>query len=354
MKGLVLCAGKGTRLRPLTHTGAKHLIPVANKPILFHVVEDLIEAGITQIGLVVSPDHADIAEAVGKGERWGGNVSYVVQADPRGLAHAVQVSQEFLGGDRFVMYLGDNLLEHGITKFVSQYGSQESAAAFMVYPVDDPRRFGVAEVGPEGSVMSVVEKPAQPKSNLAIAGIYLFSPAIHQAIASIKPSARGELEITDAIGYLLARGDKVHASPIKGWWRDTGKPEDVLDANRLLLERIEPSYPSSLAQENDLAGRVVIAEGCQLRGCTIRGPVMIAPDCVLENAFVGPFTSISERCLLRNCEIENSIVMAESQIIDVSGRIDSSLLGRQVVLEGSSGRPEIHRFILGDQSQIVL
>jgi glucose-1-phosphate thymidylyltransferase len=354
MKGLVLCAGKGTRLRPLTHTGAKHLIPVANKPILFHVIEDLVEAGINDVCLVVSPDYADIAEAVGAGERWNAQITYVVQRDPRGLAHAVTVARDFLAGDSFVMYLGDNLLQHGIADFLRACALDGTAAAFMVYSVPDPRRFGVAEAAPDGTVISVAEKPAQPKSNLAIAGIYLFSPTIHEAINSIQPSARGELEITDALAYLIATGHKVLAFRLKGWWRDTGKPEDVLDANRLLLEHVESDYSPTLLRDNQLGGRVIIGPGCQLTACTIRGPVMLGPDCVLENAFVGPFTAISEHCLLRNCEIENSILMPECEILDVPGRIGGSLLGRHVTIQGSTGRPEIHRLILGDESQVVL
>jgi len=352
VKAIILCAGKGTRLRPLTHTAAKHLIPVANKPILFHVIEDVAEAGIVEVGLVVSPDHSDIQEAVGDGRQLSVSVTYIEQKDPRGLAHAVSIAEPFLAGEPFLMFLGDNLLERGVSDFVRNFSVDGTDAALMLYPVEDPRRFGVAVLGAEGRIVRVVEKPAEPPSNLAIAGIYLFGPAVFEAVRRIKPSWRNELEITDAVQYLIDRGGTVKAHMIQGWWKDTGKPADVLDANRLLLETIEPSYPASLHENNSISGRVAIDPTARLDKCTVCGPVMIGAHCRLENSFLGPFTSVSERVTILDSEIENSIIMSDCQVLGVRGRIAFSLLGRHVLLEGSVGRPEVHRLVLGDESQV--
>jgi glucose-1-phosphate thymidylyltransferase len=353
VKALVLCAGKGTRLRPLTHTGAKHLIPVANKPILFYALEALAQAGVRDVALVVGDSYADIERAVRDGSQWGLSVRYLEQRDPRGLAHAVMIGREFIGDDRFIVYLGDNLFQHGVNEFVAENGSG-CDAALMVHEVEDPRSLGVVEMNSEGRVVGVEEKPQEPKSNLAITGIYLFTPRIFDAIARIKPSARNELEITDAIQRLIDDGGVVRAHSMRGWWKDTGRPADVLDANRLLLEPLKRSIPRGSCEDSRIEGRVAIGPNTRVLRSTIRGPVMIADDCHIEGSFIGPFTAISRRSKIVNVEIENSIVMQNCQVINVRGRIDSTLLGKNVVLTRTEARPASHSFVLGDESQAFL
>ncbi|MEA3402170.1 MAG: glucose-1-phosphate thymidylyltransferase [Armatimonadota bacterium] len=355
MKAVVLCAGRGTRLRPLTHTGAKHLIPVANRPILFHVLDDLADAGIESTCMVVSEGAQDLREALGSGERWGMPITYAVQESPRGLAHAVQVAQDFVADERFVVYLGDNLFENGISEFVQKASQQDGPAAVLLAPVPDPRRFGVAQLDRNGRLTAVEEKPADPPSNLALTGAYMFAPAIFDAIDSITPSARGELEITGAIQHLIANGGEVAAFRASGWWRDTGKPEQVLDVNRLLLEALPPDEAVDPADlECKIEGRVYVQDGAVVEDSLIRGPVTIASECHVARSFVGPFTSIGEGSSLVDVEIENSIVMPDCHIEGVDVRLDSSILGRQVRLEYNNHRPAGGQFLLADHSEVFL
>ena len=353
MKALVLCAGKGTRLRPLTHTGAKHLIPVANKPILFYALEALAEADVREVGLVVGDSYADIERAVRDGSQWGLRVEYIEQHDPRGLAHAVMTGRQFVGDDRFIVYLGDNLFQHGVKEFAEENG-ERCDAALMVREVEDPRSFGVVEPDVDGNVVRVEEKPKDPKSNLAITGIYLFNKHIFEAIESIEPSWRNELEITDAIQQLIDAGRVVRAHSMDGWWKDTGKPEDVLDANRLLLEPLVRCVPPDVCENSLIEGRVCIAPDARVVDSTIRGPVMIGEECRIERSFIGPFTAVSRKSKIINVEIENSIIMRNCSVSHVRGRIDSSLLGKNVVLARTDTRPASHSFVLGDESQAFL
>ena len=355
MKAVVLCAGRGTRLRPLTHTGAKHLIPVANRPILFHVLDDLADAGIESACVVVSEGAQDMREALGSGERWGMPISYAVQEAPRGLAHAVQVAQDFVADERFIVYLGDNLFGNGIRRFVHEASPHDGPAAVLLARVADPRHFGVAQLDQEGRLIAVEEKPADPPSDLALTGVYMFDPVIFDAINSIRPSARGELEITDAIQHLIAENGEVASFSADGWWRDTGRPEEVLDVNRLMLEALpteDAINPDAL--DCGIEGRVYLQDGARVEDSLIRGPAIIGAQCHIEQSFVGPFTSIGERSSLVDVEIENSIVMPDCEIEGVS-RIDSSILGNQVSLRRNQHQPSrSSKFILADHSEVSL
>lgn len=353
MKGLILSGGKGTRLRPLTYTSAKQLVPIANKPVLFFGIESIVAAGITDVGIVVGDTRDEIRAAVGDGSRFGARVTYIEQDAPRGLAHAVLVSEAFLGEDSFVMYLGDNLIAGGIESLVREFEHLGPSAEILLAEVPNPQQFGVAELGPDGRVVRLVEKPAQPRSNLALVGVYMFSPEIFASVRTIEPSARGELEITDAIQDLIERGLVVHAHKVLGWWKDTGKLEDMLEANRIVLDRLEPKstgaeWPAGVRVE----GRVEIGEGAELVDCLVRGPVVIGAGSRIANAFVGPYTSIGERCRLERCEIENSIILAECQISDIPLRIDGSLVGRNTRIVKTDFKPKAYRFMLGDNCEV--
>ncbi len=355
MKAVILCAGEGTRLRPLTHTGAKHLLPVANRPILFHVLDDLAQAGIDEACVIVGEGAQDIRAALGGGENWGIRITYAVQEFPQGLAHAVRVAESFVSDDRFLVYLGDNLFEAGVTDFVEAHAQTNCAAAVLLAPVPDPERFGVASLDEGGRLTAVVEKPTDPSSNLILTGLYMFDPVIFDAISAIRPSSRGELEITDAIQHLIGGGKEVASQELKGWWRDTGKPEDVLDVNRLLLEALplaKATDPNSV--DCRIEGRVFLEGGVEVKDSLIRGPSVVGANCRIENSFVGPFTSIGDRCELIDVEVENSIVMPECRIQGVPFRIDSSILGSQVLMQRVEARPSRNRLILGDHSQIWL
>lgn len=355
MKALVLCAGKGTRLRPLTFTSAKHLIPVANKPILMYSLEAIKNAGIEEVGLVVSPDNAeDFKNRFGDGSEIGLKISYIVQHEPKGLAHAVAVSRGFLGDDDFLMYLGDNLISVDLKEFVDEFNSGGYDAYVLLTPVDDPTRFGVV-VLKDGKIVEIVEKPKVPPSNLAIIGVYLFTSKIFEGVDNIKPSWRGEYEITDAIGYLAKKGYNVSAKVIYGWWKDTGKPEDLIEANRKLLEEMSvTSISGNVDHSSVIQGRVQIGEDTSVIDSVIRGPVIIGRGTRIRNAYIGPYTSIGNNVVLEDCEIENSIVLDETSIIRVPNRIDSSVFGRNVFLTTSDAKPRILRFILGDYSRTEL
>jgi glucose-1-phosphate thymidylyltransferase len=354
MKALVLAGGKGTRLRPITHTSAKQLVPVANKPILYYAIESIREAGIDDIGIIVGDTHEEIRAVVGDGSRWNAHVTYIPQEAPLGLAHAVWTARDFLGDSPFVMYLGDNLIQHGITRFVREFEALDVDALILLKEVENPQQFGVAELDPSGQVTRLEEKPKQPKTNLALVGVYLFNAGVHDAIAQIQPSARGELEITDAIQVLISSGRRVHSHIHTGWWLDTGKKDDMLEANRVVLDEIEPEIRGSLDAASRVVGRVRLGEGSTLVNSCVRGPAVIGADCRLVNTFVGPYTSISDGVEIIDSEIEHSIVLDNSKIIRPGSRIEDSLIGRNVEVTCGKSRPAALRLLLGDDSQVSL
>jgi glucose-1-phosphate thymidylyltransferase len=354
MKALVLAGGKGTRLRPLTYTSAKQLIPVANKPILFYALEAIRAAGIDEIGVIVGDTRAEVMAALGDGSRFDARITYIHQPDPLGLAHAVWTAREFLGSDPFVMYLGDNLIQHGVSRFVEQFSALHADAMILLKSVPDPRSFGVAELAEDGRILSLEEKPAHPKSDLALVGVYLFSPAIHEIIPTLKPSARGELEITDAIQQLIESGGRVHSHLHTGWWLDTGKKDDMLEANRVVLDEIQPSVEGSLDADSRVSGRVQIGAGSELIGTTVRGPVVIGAGCRLVDTFVGPYSSISDGVQIEGAEIEHSIILEGSRITRPGCRIEDSLIGRNVRVSRAPSRPVALRLLLGDDSEVGL
>jgi glucose-1-phosphate thymidylyltransferase len=351
MKGLVLSGGKGTRLRPLTYTGAKQLVPLANKPVLFYVLEDLAAAGITDIGIVVGDTAEQIKAAVGDGMRFGCRVTYLQQDRPGGLAHAVKTARHFLGDEPFVMYLGDNFIQGGIKRYVEEFTISDAAAHLLLYSVPNPRDLGVAEVV-NGRIVSLEEKPQVPKSDLALVGIYFFTAAIHQATEAISPSWRNELEITDAIRYLLERGEMVQPHILTGWWIDTGKMEDMLDANRLVLQEMGRRIEGKVAEDCIVQGNVVVERGAEVVGSTLRGPLIIGEGTRIENAYIGPFSAIGPHCVVRESEIEHTIVMERSQILDLPHRVEDSLIGRDVTLTRSHTRPKAYKLMLGDHSKV--
>jgi glucose-1-phosphate thymidylyltransferase len=355
MKGLILAGGAGTRLRPITHTSAKQLVPIANKPILFYVVEQLAAAGVKDIGVVVGEAAAEIESALGDGSRFGVDVTYILQEQPLGLAHCLLVAREFLGNDDFVVYLGDNMLQQELKPFVDGFEarSPRPAAQILLAHVDDPRNFGVATLDVNGDVVQLVEKPASPPSDLALAGVYLFDTHVHAAVAELQPSARGEYEITDAIQWLIDHGHQVAHEVLAGWWIDTGKKDPLLDCNRLVLDTIEPRIDGVLDDESRVEGRVVIEAGARLERSVVRGPAIIGADAVLVDTYVGPYTSIGAGCELRDAEIEHSVVLDASRIIGVH-RIQDSLLGREVEVVRSGERPKATRLMLGDHSRADL
>jgi glucose-1-phosphate thymidylyltransferase len=355
MKGLILSGGKGTRLRPLTHTSAKQLVPVANKPVLFYAIESIVAAGIAEIGIIVGDTRREIEAAVGDGSRFGARVTYIPQEAPLGLAHAVLIAEAFLAGSPFVMYLGDNLIAGGIASLVREFQELGCNSEILLAEVPNPEQFGVAELTPEGKVRKLVEKPPEPRSNLALVGVYMFDSSIFESVKRIQPSARGELEITDAIQHLIDRGLDVHPHIVRGWWKDTGKLEDMLEANRIVLEGLEMPDGANrreIGQGSRIEGRVKLGEGVVLVDSLVRGPVVIGDGARLENAFVGPYTSIGDRCTLVACEMENSIVLADSEIRDIPLRIDGSLIGRNVRIVKTDQKPKAYRFMVGDNSEV--
>jgi glucose-1-phosphate thymidylyltransferase len=353
MKGLILSGGKGTRMRPLTYTSAKQLIPVANKPVLVYGIEAMVAAGIQDIAIIVSPETGgEIRENIADGSRYGANITYVEQAAPSGLAHAVLTAEPYLRDSPFVMYLGDNLLQHGITPLVEEYRNLECNSEILLTKVPNPSQFGVAELDGDGRVTKLTEKPPQPKSDLALVGVYMFDETIFEAARSIQPSKRGELEITDAIQWLLDHGYSVHPHIVKGWWKDTGKIEDMLEANRTVLDTFERDMRGTISGESSVEGKVVIEEGAQIVDSLVRGPAIIGRDARIEHAYVGPYTSIGNRCVVEHCEIENSIVLENSTIAHVNGRIEASLIGKNVKIGRTHRKPVAYRFMLGDNSEV--
>ncbi|GAA2290323.1 glucose-1-phosphate thymidylyltransferase [Nonomuraea roseoviolacea subsp. roseoviolacea] len=353
MKALVLAGGAGTRLRPITHTSAKQLVPVANKPVLFYGLEAIAETGIREVGLVVGDTQAEIEAAVGDGSAFGLEVTYLRQEAPLGLAHGVLIARDYLGDDDFVMYLGDNFIVGGIDGLVRRFARERPAAQIMLTKVSDPRQFGVAELDAAGRVVGLEEKPARPKSDLALVGVYLFTPAVHEAVAELKPSWRGELEITDAIQWLIEAGLPVESSVISGYWKDTGNVTDMLEVNRLVLESLEPRISGSVDAASELIGRVVVEPGAVVARSRVVGPAVIGPGARVEDGYVGPFTSIGADCVVERAEIEYSIVLPRSSIRGVS-RIESSLIGHDVEVTPASTSPRAHRLVLGDHSKVQI
>jgi glucose-1-phosphate thymidylyltransferase len=351
VKGLILSGGKGTRLRPLTYTRAKQLVPVANKPVLFYGVEAIVSAGIQEIGVVVGDTREEIQAALGDGSRFGARITYIDQDSPRGLAHAVLISEGYLRGEPFVMYLGDNVIADGITTLVEEYRRLGCNSQILLAKVPNPSQFGVAELQ-DGRVVRLTEKPRQPKSNLALVGVYMFDDSIWEAVKGIRPSARNELEITDAIQWLVDHGKSVHPHLVSGWWKDTGKIEDMLEANRIILDTFSARGLESIDGDCQVEGKVVIEPGAKLARCTVRGPAVIGAGAEIRDAFVGPYTAVGPGCLIDRCEIENSIVLEGSRLERIPVRIADSLIGKNVRIHPGVERPRVHRFLIGDNSEI--
>ena len=354
LKGLILSGGKGTRLRPLTHTSAKQLVPVANKPVLFYGIESMAAAGIREVGIVIAPETgAEIRAAAGDGGRFGVSITYIEQDAPLGLAHAVLTAESFLGEAPFVMYLGDNLLRDGIADLVGAFRAERPDALILLTPVPDPHNYGVAELNGGGGVARLVEKPADPKTDLALVGVYMFSGHIFSAARAIEPSARGELEITDAIQHLVDNSMRVDPHVVQGWWKDTGQVEDMLEANRLILDDISERVEGELVDAR-VEGRVAIEAGARLERATVRGPAIVGAGSVVRDAYVGPYTAIGEGVRIEGCEIEHSIVLADSAVEGLRGRIESSLIGRNVRVGRSPTLPHAYRLVVGDNAEIAI
>ena len=355
LKGLILSGGAGTRLRPITHTSAKQLVPVANKPVLFYGIEALVDAGVEEIGIIIAPETGDeIREAAGDGSRFGARITYIVQDKPAGLAHAVLTAEEFLGDSPFVMYLGDNLLRDGLRGLVNTFRSDEPHALILLTPVDEPEHYGVAELDGDEHIVRLVEKPKDPPSNLALVGVYLFTPAIFEAAKALEPSWRGEYEITEAIQGLIDDGHRVQSEVVRGWWKDTGQLADMLEANRLVLEELVTEIEGEVDEATKIEGRVVIGPGAKLTGATVRGPAVIGAGACVEDAYIGPYTSIGDDVHVRRSEVENSIVLSGSVVEDLGTRMEASLLGKEVKLTRSEGMPKTLRLLVGDKSEIKL
>src|SRR4051795_10416198 len=354
LKGLILSGGKGTRLRPITHTSAKQLVPVANKPVLFYGIESLVEAGVEEIGIIIAPETGgEIREAAGDGSRFGVAITYIEQDAPSGLAHAVLTAEPFLGDSPFVMYLGDNLLRDGITELVEQFRAEAPDAMILLTQVPDPEHYGVAELDGDERVKRLVEKPKEPQTDLALVGVYMFTPSIFDASRAIEPSWRNELEITDAIQWLISQGLRVDPHIVRGWWKDTGQVQDMLDANRLILddldERVEGTLPDSRVE-----GRVVIEPDVVLERSTVRGPTIIGAGSRIVDAYIGPYSAIGEGVSIERAEIEYSIVLSGSSVRDLEGRVEASLIGRNVAIGRSPALPKAYRFVVGDNAEIAI
>ncbi len=359
LKGLILSGGKGTRLRPITHTSAKQLVPVANKPVLFYGIEAMAEAGINDVGIVIAPETGrEIEEAAGDGSQFGVRISYILQQEPLGLAHAVLTAEPYLGASPFVMYLGDNLLQGGISELVVAFREHSPDALILLTPVPDPENYGVAELarasaGEVGRVVRLIEKPTEPATDLALVGVYMFTAQIHAAARAITPSARGELEITDAIQHLLDGGMRVEPHIVRGWWKDTGRLEDMLEANRLVLDNLPGRVEGELI-DSRVDGRVVIEPGARLERTTVRGPAIVGAGARLSDCYIGPYTAIGERCQIQSSEVEHSILLAGCTVADLDGRMESSLLGRNVTVRRGDRQPRAYRFMVGDNSDISI
>jgi len=354
LKGLILSGGKGTRLRPLTHTSAKQLVPVANKPVLFYGLEAMADAGIREVGVIVAPETGDeIRETAGDGTRFGLEITYIDQAEPLGLAHAVLTAESFLGDSPFVMYLGDNLLRNGITALVDTFRSDAPDALILLTPVPDPENYGVAQLNADGGVARLMEKPPQPESDLALVGVYMFNSSVFEAAKAIRPSGRGELEITDAIQWLVDSGRRIDPHVVHGWWKDTGQVQDMLEANRLILDDVAERVEGELT-DSRVEGRVVIEAGATLTRSTVRGPAIIGAGSQITDAYIGPYTAIGEEVTIEGAELEHSIVLSGSTVRDLDYRIEASLIGKNVRIVRGPSLPKAHRFVVGDNAEIQI
>jgi glucose-1-phosphate thymidylyltransferase len=353
LKGLILSGGRGTRLRPITYTSAKQLVPVANKPVLFYGIEAMARAGIEEVGIIIAPETGgDVQAAAGDGSQFGLRITYILQDEPLGLAHAVLTAERFLGGSPFVMYLGDNLLQGGIDDLVAAFRSNQPDALILLTQVPDPENYGVAELNGD-SVVRLLEKPTKPKTDLALVGVYMFTSCVHDAARAIKPSARGELEITDAIQHLVDTSLRVEPHIVRGWWKDTGRLEDMLAANRLVLDTIERRIDGELI-DSQVDGRVVIEAGARLERSSVRGPAIIGAGARLTDCYVGPYTAVGDGCTIDRAEVEHSILLAGSAVRDLNGRMESSLLGRNATIARDDRQPRAYRFLVGDNSEISI
>lgn len=351
MKALITSGGRGTRLRPLTHTRNKHLIPIANKPILHYAIEAAAEAGIKEIGIVHNADSREVPDAIGKGKAWGVRITYIPQKAPLGLAHVVKISERFIGKEPFIFYLGDNMVVGGVRRFIDEFEHNDYNCFLTLARVQSPERFGVPEIR-NGRIVRIEEKPKRPKSEFAVAGIYIYDRTIFEAVKAIQPSRRGELEISDAHQYLIDKGRIIGYTEITGWWKDTGKPLDLLEANRLVLDNLQPRISGKVDKASTVAGKVVLESGSSIRNSVVRGPAIIGRNTVIEESYIGPFTSIGDNTVIRNAEVEYSIVLRDCKIHDVKLRIEGSLLGNDVEIVEAVGKPLVHRFLIGDQSRV--
>jgi len=351
MKALIAAGGRGTRLRPITHTQNKHLIPIANKPILHYAIEAATSAGVTDLGIVVNADSDEVPKAIGDGARWGAKITYIPQSTPGGLAQVVALAESFIGRDKFIFYLGDNMVVGGVKRFIDEFLKSDCNCFLTLAKVKDPERFGVPEIN-DGKIVSVEEKPKRPKSAYAVAGIYLYDSHIFEAVRAIKPSARGELEISDAHQYLIDKGYKLGYSEITGWWKDTGKPTDLLEANRLVLDSIAPDVKGVVDASSVIAGKVIIGVGARIINSVVRGPAIIGENCVIQDAYIGPFSSIGNNTVVRKSEVEYSIILRDCKVQNVGIRLEGSILGNDVEVVEATGKPRVHRFMIGDQSRV--
>jgi glucose-1-phosphate thymidylyltransferase len=353
MKALIASGGRGTRLRPLTHTQNKHLIPIANKPIINYALESVKQAGIKEIGIVINSQSDEVCSALGDGTAFGVKITYIPQEAPLGLAHVVKISEDFIGKENFIFYLGDNMVVGGVKRFVDEFEKNGCNCLLTLARVKNPTQFGVPELR-DGKIIGVEEKPATPKSPFAVAGIYIYDSSIFEAVNNIKPSKRGELEISDAHQYLIDKKYNVSFCEITGWWKDTGNSFDLLEANRIILDNLSPIIESEINITLDIAGRVSIGKNTIITNSKIRGPVIIGDNCLIENSYIGPFTSINDGTIIKNSEVEYSIILKKCKILDVNIRIEGSLLGNDVELVEANGKPRVQRFMIGDQSRVEL
>ena len=353
MKALIASGGRGTRLRPITHTRNKHLIPIANKPILHYAIEAAAAADIRDIAIVVNADSSEVQNAIGDGSRWNVRITYIPQQTPGGLAQVVALAETFVRNERFIFYLGDNMVVGGVRRFVDEFEKSDCNCFLTLAKVRDPERFGVPELR-DGRIVGVEEKPKTPKSQYAVAGIYLYDSHIFEAVHAIKPSARGELEISDAHQYLIEKGYKVGYTEITGWWKDTGKPTDLLEANRLVLDNFRPAVHGTVDGRSTVAGKVVIERGAKIINSVIRGPAIIGEGCIIEDSYIGPFSSIGNNTTIKASEVEYSIILRDCKILNVNIRLEGSVIGNDVEIVEAAGKPHVHRFMIGDQSRVEL
>jgi len=351
LKALIASGGRGTRLRPITHTRNKHLIPIANKPILHYAIEAAADAGITDVAIVINADSDEVPKAIGDGSRWGIRITYIPQLAPGGLAQVVALAEDFVGKDQFILCGGERVGGGGVRRFIDEFLASGCNCFLTLSRVKDPERFGVPEIR-DGRIVSVEEKPKHPKSSYAVAGIYLYDHHIFEAVKAITPSARGELEISDAHQYLINKGLKVGYAEITGWWKDTGKPQDLLEANRLILDNITPAVRGEVDERSTVAGKVVVDRGARIINSVVRGPAIIGENCVIEDSYVGPFSSIGSNTIVRKSEIEYSIILRECRILNIGIRLEGSILGNDVEIVEATGKPLVHRFMIGDQSRV--